>query len=217
MLRLRPRRPDGLPELCQPTITVKPPAGPGWLHELKYDGFRLLARRDGAGTRLFTRRGNDWTERYPLVASAIGVLKARSCAIDGEIAICDSDGLPVFDLLRHGPRVKREAVLFAFDLLELDGRNLTREPIEARKAALAKLLHQALPSLQLIEHLEADGGRDCQNPPMNTSEMTSRTKTRLIRFTHLSMSMSIPLCVRDGRSYFSVAAAASDFAKEARQ
>jgi bifunctional non-homologous end joining protein LigD len=157
MLRVRPRRPHGLPELCQPTITVKPPAGPGWLHELKYDGFRLLARRDGAGTRLFTRRGNDWTERYPLVATAIGTLKARSCVIDGEIAICDSNGLPVFDLLRHGPRVKREAVLFAFDLLELNGRDLTRDPIEARTAVLAKLLHQALPSLQIVEHLEADG------------------------------------------------------------
>jgi bifunctional non-homologous end joining protein LigD len=65
-----------------------------------------------------------------LVASAIGALEARSCMIDGEIAICDGNGLPVFDLLRHGPRVKREAVLFAFDLLELDGQNLTREPIE---------------------------------------------------------------------------------------
>jgi ATP dependent DNA ligase domain len=126
------RRPADLPELCQPTITVKPPAGPGWLHELKYDGFRLLARRDAAGTRLFTHRGNDWTERYPLVATAIGALKARSCAIDGEIAICDSNGLPVFDLLRHGPRVKREAVLFAFDLLELDGKDLTRDPIDSR-------------------------------------------------------------------------------------
>src|SRR5262245_5353980 len=97
-----------------------------------YDGFRLLARRDAAGTRLFTRRGNDWTDRYPLVASAVGALKARSCMIDGEIAVCDDKGLPVFDLLRHGPRVKRDAVLFAFDLLELDGCNLTREPIEAQ-------------------------------------------------------------------------------------
>jgi bifunctional non-homologous end joining protein LigD len=92
-----------------------------------------------------------------VVTEAIGSLPARSCVIDGEITVCDAQGLSVFELLRHGPRVKRNAVLFAFDLLELDGRELTREPIETRKAELAKLLHGAVPSVQLVEHLQVEG------------------------------------------------------------
>src|SRR5690348_12570075 len=132
--RVRPR-PAGI-DLCQPMTTANPPAGPGWLHEIKYDGFRMLAWREGGRIRLFTRNANDWTERYPLVAKAIGTLKARSITIDGEIAVCDGKGLAVFDLLRHGPRIKHDAVLFAFDLLEFDGRDLRGEPIENRKTTL---------------------------------------------------------------------------------
>jgi bifunctional non-homologous end joining protein LigD len=116
--RVRPR-PAGI-DLCQPMTTANPPAGPGWLHEIKYDGFRMLARRDDERVRLFTRNANDGTDRYPLVAEAIGALKVRSLTIDGEIAVCDGKGLAVFDLLRHGPRIKHDAILFAFDLLERD-------------------------------------------------------------------------------------------------
>ena len=76
--------------------------------------------------RLLTRNRSDFGERFPLVTQAIGGLPARSCVIDGEITVCDAQGLSVFDLLRHGPRVKHNAVLFAFDLLELDGRELIR-------------------------------------------------------------------------------------------
>jgi bifunctional non-homologous end joining protein LigD len=84
-------------------------------------------------------------------------LKAQSCLIDGEITVCDEHGLPSFDLLRHGPREKPEAILFVFDLLELDGRDFTPMPIEARKQALARLLRKAVPSLQLVKHIELDG------------------------------------------------------------
>jgi bifunctional non-homologous end joining protein LigD len=107
--------------------------------------------------RLLTRNGNDFGDRYPLVVSAVRALKARSCLVDGEVAVCDGQGLSVFDLLRHGPWVKHEAVLFAFDLLELDGWDLTREPIETRKAELAKLLQSSQPSLRLVEHLQVEG------------------------------------------------------------
>ena len=64
-------------DLCQPMTTANPPAGPGWLHEIKYDGFRMLARREDERVRLFTRNANHWTERYPLVAEAIAALKAH--------------------------------------------------------------------------------------------------------------------------------------------
>jgi bifunctional non-homologous end joining protein LigD len=137
--------------------TAMPPAGPGWLHEIKYDGFRMPARRDDERVRLFTRNANDWTERYPLVAETIGALKARWLTIDGEIAMCGGNGLAVFDLLRHGPRIKHDAVPFAFDLLELDGQDLRHQPIECRKAALGQLLRGAPTPLHLVEHLEIDG------------------------------------------------------------
>jgi bifunctional non-homologous end joining protein LigD len=99
----------------------KPPTGQGWIHEIKHDGFRLLARRDAAGVRLFTRRGIDWIDRYPSIATAVAALSCRSCLIDGDVVIYGEDGIPVFDRLRQGRQPKTEAVLFAFDLLELGG------------------------------------------------------------------------------------------------
>src|SRR5262252_7750319 len=122
--------------VCCCVPAERPPSGPGWLHEIKLDGFRLMARRDAAGVRLLTRNGLDWSSRYPGIASAIGKLRCRSCLLDGEVVICGKDGIPVFDRLRYGRQVKGEARLYAFDLVELDGRDLRREPIELRKAAL---------------------------------------------------------------------------------
>jgi bifunctional non-homologous end joining protein LigD len=107
--------------------------------------------------RLFTRNGHDWTERYPVIASAVGNLRCRSCLLDGEVTICGEDGIPVFDRLRFGRQIKAEAVLFVFDLLELDGQDRRREPIEQRKAMLAKLLRKASVRLQLSEHIEEPG------------------------------------------------------------
>ena len=113
-----------------------PPSGPGWLHEIKHDGFRILARRDPAGVRLITRNGNDFSDRFPFIATAVGKLPVRSCLIDGEAIVCDENGLAIFDLIRrHG--ASASAVLCAFDLLELDGRDLRRRPIEERKGLLA--------------------------------------------------------------------------------
>ena len=146
-LRLRPRCPRpptvGFIEPCQPIGAAKPPSGAGWLHEIKLDGFRLMAQRRGVGGRLLTRNGNDWTERYPSVVAAMNALKVQSCLIDGEITVCDEKGLTVFDLLRHGSRIKPEAVLFAFDLLELDGEDLRPMPIEVRKHKLAQIVRHA--------------------------------------------------------------------------
>ena len=67
----------------------KPPSGPNWIHEIKHDVFRLMARRDPVGIRLITRRGNDWTNRYPFVVEAVNHLKVRSCLIDCEVVCCD--------------------------------------------------------------------------------------------------------------------------------
>ena len=76
-------RPAFIPP-CLPSAAERPPSGPGWLHEVKHDGFRVLARRDVASVRLFTRNGIDWSERFPLIVQAVGALRARSCLIDGE-------------------------------------------------------------------------------------------------------------------------------------
>jgi bifunctional non-homologous end joining protein LigD len=92
--------------------------------------------------RLFTRNRNDWSDRFPSVVEAVEELKLRSCLIDGEVVVCNERGLAVFDLLRHGHQVKREAHLIAFDLVELDGRDLTAKPLQLRKAELARIMRR---------------------------------------------------------------------------
>jgi bifunctional non-homologous end joining protein LigD len=155
-LRERTRPGLGIIEYCLPSPAKAPPSGPGWLHEIKHDGFRILARRDSAGVRLITRAGNDFSSRFPFIAMAVGKLPVRLCLIDGEAIVCDENGLAVFDLIRrHGALAS--AVHCAFDLLELDGQDFRREPIEERKALLAELLDGSNLSLVLNEHFEEDG------------------------------------------------------------
>src|SRR5215470_19684967 len=95
LLSLRSARP-GFIVPCLPTRTAHPPLGPGWLHEIKYDGFRVMARRDGHSVRLLTRRGYDWTQRFRLIADAVARLRCQSCLIDGEAVACDDGGVPDF-------------------------------------------------------------------------------------------------------------------------
>src|SRR5947207_868580 len=143
-LRERTRPGLGIIEPCLPSPATVPPSGPGWLHEIKHDGFRILARRDGAGVRLITRAGNEFSYRFPFMAMAVGRLPVRSCLIDGEAIVCDENGLAVFELIRrHGALAS--AVLCAFDLLE------------QRKALLAKLLKGQQMSIVLNEIYEEDG------------------------------------------------------------
>ena len=98
-----------------------------------------MARRDAAGVRLLTRNGHDFAGRFPLAAAAVGALPARTCLIDGEAIVTDHNGFALFDLIR-GHRPSEAAVLCALDLLELDGEDLRREPIETRKSTLKSLL-----------------------------------------------------------------------------
>jgi bifunctional non-homologous end joining protein LigD len=144
-------------EPCLPSPGDKPPSGANWIHEIKHDGFRLMARRDPIGIRLITRRGHDWSARYPLVVEAVNHLKVRSCLIDGEVVCCDERGLARFDVLRRR-RNEVQAFLYAFDLLELDGTDLRREPIETRKATLASILCKSRPGIRINEHLEHPEG-----------------------------------------------------------
>src|SRR4051795_4104035 len=93
----------GLVEPCQPTPIPTPPEGPEWLHEIKHDGYRMIAYRDAKGIRLITRNGHNWSDRYPAVVEALKELGATSCILDGEVAVADTDGITRFDLLRKGP------------------------------------------------------------------------------------------------------------------
>jgi ATP-dependent DNA ligase len=85
-------------EPCLPSPVKSPPAGPDWIHEIKHDGFRIMARRDGRKVRLISRNGHDLTYRFPLAAAAVSALPVRSCLIDGEAIACNDDGLAVFKL-----------------------------------------------------------------------------------------------------------------------
>ena len=78
-------------EPCLPSPAERPPSGPGWVHEIKHDGFRLMVRRDSAGIRLITRNGHDWSDRFPLIAEAANTLKARSILLDGEAVAYKSE------------------------------------------------------------------------------------------------------------------------------
>jgi bifunctional non-homologous end joining protein LigD len=139
-----------------PSPATAPPSGLGWIHEIKHDGYRLMVRKDLAGVRLLTRHGHDWTGRFPLIFVTAAALQVRSCLIDGEAVVCDDDGLAVFERLRR----KHEAdhvLLYAFDLLELDGVDLRREPIEVRKRQLGSVLRGAGAGLVMNEHFHEAG------------------------------------------------------------
>jgi bifunctional non-homologous end joining protein LigD len=91
--------------------------GADWVHEIKHDGYRLQVRRDGDAVRLFTRRGYDWSGRYPAIARTAALLRGRSFTLDGEAVVCGPDSVAIFDALhRHG--TVSEAMLYAFDLVE---------------------------------------------------------------------------------------------------
>jgi bifunctional non-homologous end joining protein LigD len=141
---------------CLPTKAVNPPLGSVWLHEIKHDGFRVIARKDGEHVRLYSRPGNSLTERFPLIVGALLGLHSRSCIIDGEAVCCDDKGMPSFNLLRYR-RHDGSVFLYAFDLIELNGDDLRREPLEVRKATLASVVAKAAPGVRLNEHIEADG------------------------------------------------------------
>src|SRR5882757_3307591 len=142
-------------EPCQPTEAARPPSGEDWIHEAKFDGYRMMVRKDGAGVRVLTRKGFDWTSRYPKIFQTAKAIKGKSFLIDGDAVCCNNDGMPIFDMLRKR-RNDPSVILVAFDLIELNGSDLRREPIEARKAALVKLLRGASLGIQLNDYIEAD-------------------------------------------------------------
>jgi len=114
--------PAGFIEPCIPILAAKPPAGPHWAHEIKHDGYRLIVRRDGERARLFTRRGYDWTERFPAIAAATLKLRASTFTLDGEAVVVGPDGRQF--LMRGIDKVRAEwaIVCTVHNLLKLAHR-----------------------------------------------------------------------------------------------
>src|SRR5271154_632235 len=127
------------PQLSQPV--EKPPSGPQWVHEIKLDGFRMAARIDHRRTQLLTRTGLDWSDKYPSVIAALANVKAKTAYLDGELCGVDDAGLPSFAHIQAATDGEREArlVYYAFDLLHLDGEDISRLPLIERKAGDGEL------------------------------------------------------------------------------
>jgi bifunctional non-homologous end joining protein LigD len=148
--------PVGFIAPCPPTKADTLPSGEMWLHEIKHDGFRIIARKDGDRVRLYSRPGNDMTRRFPLIVDAIARLRSRSCIIDGEAVACDDDGLASFERIRYRQH-DVDVFLYAFDLIELNGDDLRRDPLEVRKATLRSMLAKAGLGLRFQRAFEGDG------------------------------------------------------------
>lgn len=128
-------------EFCIPSRGKRVPAGPDWIHEIKYDGYRLRVEREGKRVRLFTRNGHDWTARFPwIVETALNIRKDRF-VIDGEAVVLGVDGVSDFDAL-ISRRHDHEVQLYAFDVVAIGGEDLRQLPLHLRKNNLAQLLRR---------------------------------------------------------------------------
>ena len=136
--RLRRTPPAGFIQPCQPTLVANPPAGPGWLHEVKHDGFRTLVRKQGERVDVWSRYGTDFTAKFLNIAAAVAALPAEDALIDGEAVAFLPGGHSDFAALRTKAGGAR-ASLVAFDLLSLEGEDLRQRPLEERRDALAHL------------------------------------------------------------------------------
>jgi len=152
----------GLPQWIQPQLTElvdEAPDGPQWLHEIKFDGYRMHARLDRSAVRLLTRTGLDWTHKYPAIAAAVSSLAARQAYLDGELCGIGPDGITSFSMIQLASDAGNAAGLafFLFDLLYLDGEDITGMPLTERKARLAVLLANVSPPLQYSDHQAGHG------------------------------------------------------------
>ena len=115
-----------------PTRGTKVPASPDWIHEIKYDGFRLIVHRDGDRVRLLTRNGHNWADRYPWIVESALKNRTGHFVIDGEAVILGVDGRSDFDAL-HSGRHNEEVQLYAFDMLAGDGDDIRQLPLQCAR------------------------------------------------------------------------------------
>lgn len=156
---------DEMPRRVKPCLALlvpRPPVGPEWIYEIKWDGYRLAVHLDGDRVRVLTRGGHDWTTRFAHIADEARQLGHKTIILDGEAVVLDEKGRSDFGALqnslggRSGSRFAREAVFYAFDLLYLDGRDLKNERLSERRIVLEKLLQKRQGAIRLSETIEAD-------------------------------------------------------------
>ena len=148
--------PAGFVAPCLPSKTDKLPSGSEWLHEIKHDGFRVIAQKNGAQVKLYSRPGNDLTYRFPLIVETLARLRSRSCIIDGRRLPVMTNGVTSFNRVRYR-RHDESIFLYAFDLIELNGDDLRRDPLEGRKATLELILAKSGTGIRFNEHMNGDG------------------------------------------------------------
>jgi bifunctional non-homologous end joining protein LigD len=141
-------RPAALPSFVKPslaTLATKAPDGDNWIHEIKFDGYRLQARLENGKVTLLTRNGLDWTAKFRGIADAVEKLPAKAALIDGELVVEGDNGVTSFSLLQEALKsgAQERLAFYVFDLMYLDGKDLRLLPLHARKEALAKLLKRA--------------------------------------------------------------------------
>ncbi len=124
---------------CQPTLRSAPPRGPGWSHEVKFDGWRLQLHKVDTRVRLFSRHGHDLTGRFPMIASALAAIDATTAILDGELVAMNGRGLPDFGAL-HRRLADAPLAVWVFDLLEVNGRCVRALPLEERRRHLEERL-----------------------------------------------------------------------------
>jgi bifunctional non-homologous end joining protein LigD len=124
---------------CQPTLRPAPPRGPGWSHEVKFDGWRLQLHKAGTRVRLLSRHGHDLTSTFPTIASAVATLDATTAILDGELVATNAQGVPDFRALQRRSADTTLAV-WVFDLLEANGRDARALSLEERRQHLAQQL-----------------------------------------------------------------------------
>ena len=142
-----------------PTKADKVPAGPDWLHEVKYDGYRTMLIREQGRVRLMSRGGHDWAQRFPLIVTTALKLRQDHFVIDGETVVLGPDGVPDFAAL-HSGRHNERAQLCAFDMLAGDGEDHRQLPLSLRKTNLVRLLKRRIPGVFIAEYEEGEIGRD---------------------------------------------------------
>jgi bifunctional non-homologous end joining protein LigD len=160
-------RPADLPDFVPPQLAqardAPPDRGGDWLHEIKFDGYRLQCRVERGQARIVTRRGRDWTDKFPVLARAAAAFPVENAIVDGEITVAEAGGVPSFAALQQALSGERPAatVYYAFDLLHLNGCDLRDAALIDRKTALAALLRAAGSPAPILysEHFEAEGER----------------------------------------------------------
>src|SRR5215216_5485182 len=159
-------RKAAMPEFIPPqlaTLIDKPPSGEAWFHELKFDGYRLLCHVERGQVRFWTRNRKDWTAKFASVGKAVKALPLKSAILDGEIVALDSSGRASFQRLQQSINKGAAAgfIFNVFDLIYIDGFNLTRTPLRERKRVLSELLEPLGNTgiLRYSDHIEGNGAQ----------------------------------------------------------